>query len=119
MPSLREHTDPRALNWDNRERDSLVNAVAVGVMPVNLPKPSNTELAFSEKTPLLFAASSLNRRMVFHEEFQAGALHQGLEEAAEMDANNITRPGRQSWIAVETASIALAAEDMYYKKLMT
>ncbi|VTT56842.1 unnamed protein product [Fusarium fujikuroi] len=110
MSSVREHTNPRTLVWGNPEGDSLVNAAAVGVMLVNPPKSSNTELAFSEQTLLIFA-------IVFRGEFLAGSLYQGLDEAAEMDANNITLSGRQSWITIETAWVARIAEDMSYKKL--
>lgn len=61
-------------------------------MLVHPPQPGNTELAFSQQTLFIFVVRFLN----LQGEFQAGALYQGLDEAAEMDANNIALPGRQS-----------------------
>ncbi|SCN90610.1 uncharacterized protein FFB20_14280 [Fusarium fujikuroi] len=98
MSSVREHTNPRTLVWGNPEGDSLVNAAArtdASYICGTLPQP----------------------QIVFRGEFLAGSLYQGLDEAAEMDANNITLSGRQSWITIETAWVARIAEDMSYKKL--
>ncbi|SCO38742.1 uncharacterized protein FFMR_05359 [Fusarium fujikuroi] len=72
MSSVREYTNPRTLVWGNPEGDSLVNAAAVGVMLVNPPKSSNTELAFREQTLLIFAVRFLNHRSFSEESFWLG-----------------------------------------------